>query len=249
MHKPLLVANWKMNLGISASALLAKEIASHYKNNSSYDLWLAPSYTAIEATIKASASSGIKIGAQNVHWEKSGAFTGEISVAILQELGASFSLIGHSERRHIFYESDEMLAKRAECALNNNLTIIYCIGETLQERTENKTIQVLEQQLSPLINLIKKFTSKNIVIAYEPVWAIGTGKVATIEDIQIAHGFISKKVSDCTGEIVPRLLYGGSVTAENFQDIINLDVVDGALVGGASLSVEKFLPLMRICSV
>ena len=243
----IVAGNWKMNLGCAASAALAGELITKISVLKRSSVWLAPSAIALEATAKAVAGSAIKIGAQNVHQAKSGAFTGEISVAMAREVSCSFSLIGHSERRSLFCESNTQCAERALGALSQELIVVFCIGETLAEREAGQTLNVAVQQLQPLLSAIKPGDVSKLIIAYEPVWAIGTGKVASTEQIAETHHQIDQHVritlgADC---YIP-ILYGGSVTADNFAEIIKLDHVSGALVGGASLSIEKFSPLIDI---
>lgn len=245
--KPLLVANWKMNLGVAESVALAKVIGNAYENSSKYSLWLAASFPAIAASAQAIDGTGIWAGAQNIHWANQGAFTGEVSGPMLCEIGAKFAIVGHSERRHVFLEDDAMVARRAAAGLANKLAVIYCVGETLAQREKGKTLEVLSEQLKPINNLLGQITSENFVLAYEPVWAIGTGKVASLNDIVEAHQHIRKTINSLTKNApLIRILYGGSVAPDNFSDMYSIEEVDGALVGGASLSIEKFSKLMTV---
>jgi triosephosphate isomerase len=240
----LLTANWKMNLGLESSAALCTRLAENFKSLKKSEIWLAPSFPAISEVKKAGVGSDIKVGAQNAHWAESGAFTGEVSCAVLKECGAEFVIIGHSERRHIFHETCETAFQRAEAVVNSQLTLIFCIGETLEEREAGKTETILANQLSklPVIHLQR---SSEVILAYEPVWAIGTGKTANVKEIAGAHAFIkhfwlAQKSGPC-----PRILYGGSVTSENIGDISKVENVAGALIGGASNSYSTFSAIIE----
>jgi triosephosphate isomerase len=210
---------------------------------------VAPSFVSIPACIEAARGSVIEVGAQNVCEQGKGAFTGEVSVSMLKECGASFAIVGHSERRALYGESDALCVERAAFALANDLEVLFCIGETLAEREANATASVLERQLAPLLARVSSgLSTTHLIVAYEPVWAIGTGKVASPEMIAATHKDIrSLLVGVSDGDAVP-VLYGGSVTADNFAEICAIETVDGALVGGASLSVEKFWPLVEIAA-
>lgn len=233
------VGNWKAQLTPDACASLAKEL-SGLKSPSDCNVWVAPPTTGFNSVISTLKGTSIKVGSQNV-WPKSGAFTGETTLASLKEIGASFSLVGHSERRHVFGESIALTEDRCLGALAENFTIIFCVGETLTERESNQTNKIIENQLSGVITRATSEQKKNLIIAYEPVWAIGTGKVATIDQIAVVHAFISTM----TGGSLP-ILYGGSVTPENFGEILNVPNVDGGLIGGASLKVESFSKLVQL---
>ena len=237
----MVVANWKMSLSIGGSAALAAQIAKLDARASSCAIGVAPSYTAIATCATALKDTVISLGAQNVCQFESGAYTGEISALTLSELGCSFALIGHSERRHIYAETIELCAARAKMALAAELEIIFCVGETLAQRQANQTSAVLEAQLAPLLELLKLDHQRNrVTIAYEPVWAIGTGVVAKTQQIADAHELIAK----FCGNDLP-ILYGGSVTPENFAAILDIPNVSGGLIGGASLDAAKFSALVE----
>jgi triosephosphate isomerase len=190
-------------------------------------------------------SSLVEYGAQNVHHEPSGAFTGEISVPMIRDYGGGFSLVGHSERRLLFGESENLLAQRLEGALHQGLPVVYCIGETLVERESGATESVLETQCETITHLVERF-SHLITLAYEPVWAIGTGKVASPQEIETAHKKIkSLLVGNCSDQTPSRVLYGGSVKADNIKSLLEIPEVDGVLVGGASLNIDTFRPLFQ----
>jgi triosephosphate isomerase len=181
-----------------------------------------------------------------VHWAKTGAFTGETSPLFLKELNITFSLVGHSERRTYFGETSETVAMRAEAGLAEGLTVIVCVGETEGERSGGSTEKVLEEQLQPILARLSASHAPRVVIAYEPVWAIGTGKVASLEDIATTHRFIQQRWNAQGYDCPPTILYGGSVNPQNFADILALKEVDGALVGGASIKLDQWLELIRI---
>lgn len=249
MQKRLLVGNWKMNLGAEQAKELVHGLQPLSSTLKHSEVWIAAPFVHLAALSHVlSGRSFIKLGAQNVHWEKSGAFTGEISVPMLKELGVTFSLVGHSERRHLFSESDQLAASRSQVA-GADFKIIFCVGETLAERESGKTEAVLERQLKALTDKASTQNKSAIILAYEPVWAIGTGKVASAEDIQSAHSFIDSFWREHAGGAATPILYGGSVAPDNFQLISQIPLVAGALVGGASLSLEKFSKLIQIAEM
>jgi triosephosphate isomerase len=223
----LIAGNWKMFKGpAETEAFLAAFVPPR-----GVDVVVCPPYTSLREAV----ASGLSVYAQNVHWEREGAFTGEVSPAMLLELGVTGSIVGHSERRQHFGETDEGVARRAACALESGLGVIACVGETEDEREAGRTEEVLRRQISVLAE------HDELVIAYEPVWAIGTGKTATREQAQEAHAFIK-------GLIDRPVLYGGSVKPENAEDLLVQADVDGALVGGASLEVDSFTAICEIAA-
>ncbi len=245
----ILIANWKMNLSSVAAAKLASELAAFSKNLLAAEVWIAPAFTAIPALQQILSKSTIRLGAQNAHWEKSGAFTGEISTEMLAELGVSFALIGHSERRHIFGETDELVTKRA-LGILPVLKTVFCIGETLADREQGRTNAVLEKQLRIFLTELDPALHNNIIFAYEPVWAIGTGKIPALVEIQAAHSYISSLWQQQHHRLpTPPILYGGSITPENFADICSIDGVAGGLVGGASLDFNKFSKIISAAEI
>jgi triosephosphate isomerase (TIM) len=246
--KNIIAGNWKMNLGLKASEALALTLRGLSDNLKKSEIWIAPSAIALAATTQALKGSAIRVGSQNVCAQKAGAFTGEVSVAMLQEIAVSFALVGHSERRSLYAESIDQCVARAFGAIEQGLDVVFCVGESLSERESGSTFEVVSAQLKPLLEALKNNGSvRSLVIAYEPVWAIGTGKVATTEQIAETHRDIHQLLSQyTTPETVVPILYGGSVTADNFASIIALEHVSGALVGGASLLYEKFAPLLEI---
>lgn len=243
--KNYIVANWKMNLLAADSARLASAFKEISRNLKKSEIWAAASATAIPAVSEVLKDSNVRYGAQNVYAPE-GAFTGEVSVSMLKEFGCTFAVVGHSERRHVFGESDSLTAKRASLAMQSEFSVIFCIGETLSEREGGDTEAVLARQMTPLIESTKELNQSLLLIAYEPVWAIGTGKVATLEEIEGAHSFVEKFWHSKAQATCPPILYGGSVSPDNFGPIIKIQNVGGALVGGASLTREKFGALVEI---
>ncbi len=223
----LIAGNWKMYKGPAETAEFCIELKRQLPELESIDVAVCPPFASLVVAVQILAGTDVAVAAQNVHWEDEGAFTGEVSAPMLRELGVYGAIVGHSERRQSFGETDETTAKRARAALEAGLSVIACVGETEAEREAGETEAVLRRQVSVLE------AEDNLVVAYEPVWAIGTGKSATPEMAQEAHALI-KSILD-----VP-VLYGGSVKPENAAELLALPDVDGALVGGASLDVESF---------
>ena len=249
-RKPLIAGNWKMNLSISEALTLVQTLREELPAINTPDVLVAPPFTFLSSIWEIIKGSGILLGAQNMHWEDSGAFTGEISGKMLKEVGCSHVILGHSERRHIFMETDDMIAKKVHKAFHIGLTPILCIGETLEEREAGNTFHVLEKQLAgSLAPIIKEASPPNdLILAYEPVWAIGTGKTATPSQAQEAHKFVRQWVAENFDEKTAqeiRILYGGSVKPENISSLMAMPDIDGALVGGASLKAESFLGIIR----
>jgi triosephosphate isomerase len=237
-----------MNKTPSEAQLFANSLVNALAGFNSFDIYIAPVFVALDRVREVVSSSNIKLAAQNMYYEDSGAFTGEVSPKMLKELGVQAVIIGHSERRRIFGETDELINKKIKKALAESLTPIFCIGETLEERQKGLTFCVLEKQVREGLYGINAEEVKRVVIAYEPVWAIGTGVVATPEQAQEAHEFVrsllAKIYSDEVAQSVT-ILYGGSVTPENFFGLFVKPDIDGALVGGASLK-ESFVELAKI---
>ena len=212
------------------------------------EIMVAPPFTALYVASQELVGSNIKLGAQNVHWEKKGAFTGEISPLMLKECGVIYVILGHSERRHIFGEDDAMIRRRLAGALSAGLRPILCVGETLEERERGETLQVLERQIKEGLASFKTGELKDLVVAYEPVWAIGTGRTATPEQAEEAQAYIRKLLAQGWGAAWAeevRLLYGGSVKPENIASLMAQPNVDGVLVGGASLDPQTFAQIVK----
>ncbi|MEN1759827.1 triose-phosphate isomerase [Anoxynatronum sibiricum] len=247
MRIPLIAGNWKMNLGCVQGTELVRKI---YEELGDTDVEVAvccpaPLLCCMAIELK---DTPIRLGAQNMHWEDAGAFTGEVSAAMLKEAGVHYVILGHSERRQIFGETDEMINKKTKKALEKQLVPIVCIGETLEERETDKTFEVLTQQLKKDLEGLTEEAVAELVIAYEPVWAIGTGRTATPEQANEAVGFIRSQLEQAYGDDISekiRILYGGSVKADNATEIMNCEEIDGALVGGASLKAEEFLGIIH----
>jgi triosephosphate isomerase len=248
MNAPLVVGNWKMHGTRSECSSLARKIALGLgKNPSRAEVVLAPPYTSLKSVKQAIRNSRIALAGQNSHWQENGAFTGEVSPSMLRDVGCAFVILGHSERRHIFHESDETVAKKTVAALRNGLRPILCVGETLEERSGGRTAGVIGRQLRIALKEVAKSDICKLEIAYEPVWAIGTGRNATPEQISQVHGrirrFMAAKFDRTKGSRV-RILYGGSVKPENARSLATTPEVNGLLVGGASLKAETFLPVI-----
>jgi triosephosphate isomerase len=247
MKKILIAGNWKMNMTPTESLVLVQSIIEGIKNKKiDFDILVCPPFTSIDAVSKILSGTKINIGAQNCHYEAKGAFTGEISIPMLKNLGCKYVIIGHSERRTYFFEKDELVNKKARAVLESGLKPIICIGEKLHEREENKTFDVLKRQVEIGLGGIETGSCKQIVIAYEPVWAIGTGISAEPEQIQEAHAFIKKELIRVLGNNASDIpvLYGGSLTDENAKSILELEDVNGGLIGGASLKSMIFLSII-----
>ncbi len=247
MRKKLFAANWKMNLTpTEARALLAAIRAAldplAAKLARDREVMVAPAFPVLPAAAQALAGSSIALGAQNMHFEEKGAFTGEVSAAMLRTLGVTYVIVGHSERRHLFLESDEMVGKRAAAVVTARMVPILCVGETADERDHGHTLAVVLRQLQAGLTGIPADPARRVVIAYEPVWAIGTGRTATPEQAAIVHGAIRDALRDrfaAAADDLP-ILYGGSVTPDNVDSLMAKPDIDGALVGGASLKADSF---------
>lgn len=243
MRKPFISANWKMNKTIEETEEFINSFLPMVKDITAVDILIAPPFTSLQAVARLLKATNIKLGAQNVFYEEKGAFTGEISPAMLLSAGCSHVIIGHSERRQYFMETDEVVNKKIKTARKNGLEVILCIGESLKEREENKTFEVLDRQLT---GSLKDTDLNGMTIAYEPIWAIGTGKTATKEQANEAHAFIRgwlKKNREGAEKL--RILYGGSVTPESIESLMSEPEVDGALVGGASMKPDSFAKIVK----
>lgn len=247
-RKPYIAGNWKMNLDRARALDLVKTIKGRLGDGTEKEVAIfSPSVFLADVSAVAQGSP-LGIGGQNFFYESEGPYTGEISAHMLREVGADRALIGHSERRHFFRELDEWMGKKVRAALANHLLPVLCIGETIEERRANRTERVLKKQLESGLEFVQPNDMHRVTIAYEPVWAIGTGEVATPEQIASAHAAIRKwvrqKLGDSAAEIV-RILYGGSVKPDNIDGLMAEPDIDGALVGGASLEVESFTRIVE----
>jgi triosephosphate isomerase len=243
MRTPFIAANWKMYKTVHESVAFVKEFRSLVKNVTDVEIVLAPPFTALHSAAEAARSTNVGIAGQNLHWEREGAFTGEISAGMLKEAGAEYVIIGHSERRRLFGETDQTVNRKLVAALGASLTPIVCIGETLEEREADQTLPVLDRQIKDGLDGLTADQAVSLVIAYEPVWAIGTGRNATPAQAGEAHAHIRGRLRQWFGGGAAdgcHVIYGGSVKPDNIHDLIVLPDVDGALVGGASLEVRAF---------
>jgi triosephosphate isomerase len=224
-----------------------KELRLVVKDITEVEIVIAPPFTAIHAAAEAARNSPIGIAAQDLHWMKEGAFTGEVAPAMIKEAGAEYVIIGHSERRRLFGETDEIVHRKTIAALEAGLTAIVCVGETLEERERNETLGVLERQVAEGLKGLTPMQVGDLVIAYEPVWAIGTGRNATADQAQEAHAHIRGLLSAVFGPEAAShcdIIYGGSVKPDNIRELVSQSDVDGALVGGASLDVKSFAAII-----
>ena len=249
MRKKILAANWKMNLTHSEAESYLQSFVTEIRDFSDVDVVIIPSFTAIPAALAASERiQTIRIGAQNMHWEKSGAFTGEISATMLRALYVRYVILGHSERRSLFGETDEIVNRKVKAALDAGLRPIFCIGESLHERDSNQFKQVLEGQIRKGLEGVSPRDLTEVVLAYEPCWAIGTGRTAAPAEAEEAHAFIRSvlaALSDgATAERI-RIQYGGSVKPDNVESLMREKNIDGLLVGGASLDPRSFAQIIR----
>lgn len=247
-RRPLIAGNWKMYKTCEEAAETAKLLLNYLDTPpKGIDIMIAPPFTALGAVASVVKGTCISLGAQNLHWEKEGAFTGEISAPMLLSCGCRYVIIGHSERRHIFKESDEEVNSKIKAALSHGLIPILCVGETESEREQKKTFSVLDKQAKKGLEGLSQSELGMLVIAYEPVWAIGTGKTATTEQAQEAHaylrGILERQFDKHLAKTV-RILYGGSVKPNNIGALMAMPDVDGALVGGASLKADSFRDLV-----
>ena len=250
-RKPYIAGNWKMNLDRSKSLVLIKTVKGRIGdgNDREVAVFVPAIYLADVGAV--AQGSPLGVGGQNLWYEENGAFTGELAPRMLREVGADRVLIGHSERRHVFHEPSDWMGRKVRAALDADLLPIYCIGETLSDRKANRTDRVLKKQLEAGFELVKSEDAHRITIAYEPVWAIGTGETATLDQVDAAHATIRKWLTQkVAGEAeTVRILYGGSVKPDNARDLMALESVDGLLVGGASLAPESFLPIIEYDSM
>ena len=246
-RKKLIAGNWKMNKTSADAAALVQEVVGLVGRQTEVDVVVCPPFTSLESVGKALEGSTVKLGAQNMHFEASGAFTGEISAPMLRALFATHVILGHSERRAYFGETDALINKKVVAALKNQLRPILCVGETLAEREAGTTLKVVQTQLEAGLEGVSKELAPSVVIAYEPVWAIGTGKVATTEQAQEVHAFIRGLLTKLFTEPVAqklRILYGGSMKPANAPELLAQKDIDGGLIGGASLEARSFVELV-----
>lgn len=248
---PIAAGNWKLNNTIAQTTQYFKDLLIHKHTIRDCEVIIAPVALSLPAAAEAVKGSYLQLSAQNCYHKNSGAFTGELSPALIKDAGAYYSLVGHSERRTYFKENDKDFSLKNKALIDEGLTPIFCIGETLEQREAGKVENVLESQLTYGLEGVD-VNSRNFIIAYEPVWAIGTGRVASKIDAQNAHAFVRNVIEKLYGNEIAqsvRILYGGSVTAENVEELIAQNDIDGALVGGASLTPAKFIPIINAIEV
>ena len=255
MRKPFIAGNWKMNLNHNEASGFINELSLKFGNKNDITIAVCPPFTSISSTAAAieacrveNKAFDIKIGAQNMYYEKNGAFTGEISADMLKALGTEYVIIGHSERRVIFKEDDELVNRKIKAALSNGLKPILCVGESLETREKGKAVDFTLNQVQSGLNSVSADEMTNITIAYEPIWAIGTGKTATPEDAQHMCSSIRMKVEAMYKKDIAEntvIQYGGSVKPSNISEIMAMPDIDGALVGGASIKTDDFLALIN----
>lgn len=247
MRKPIIAGNWKMNLSINDAIKFIQEVKNEVSNTDVEPVICAP-FTFLKDLKEATKGTNIKIGAQNMHFEDSGAFTGEISAPMLKELDIDYCVVGHSERRQYFAETDETINKKLKQAFKYDIIPILCVGETLEERETGKTNDIVKSQVVADIEGLDKELISKLVIAYEPIWAIGTGKTATSQQANEVISYIREVVKELYNDEISeniRIQYGGSVKPDNVEEIMNQSDIDGALVGGASLKPSDFIKLVN----
>jgi triosephosphate isomerase len=250
-RKKLIAGNWKMNKTSADAVSLARELVAAVGTQPDVEIVICPPFTALEVVAKAIDGSLIKLGAQNMHFEASGAFTGEVSAPMLRAIFTTHVILGHSERRSLFGETDELVNKKLLAALKNQLRPILCVGESLAEREAGSTLKVVQTQTERGLEGVSKDQASTLIVAYEPVWAIGTGKVATTEQAQEVHAFIRGLLTKHYGEAVAqkvRILYGGSMKPANAPELLAQKDIDGGLIGGASLESRSFVELIKAAS-
>ncbi|HVO73167.1 MAG TPA: triose-phosphate isomerase [Ignavibacteriaceae bacterium] len=249
MRKKVIAGNWKMNNDLNGSKDLITKLVNGLKNQKyNCDVIICPPFTSLEQAGSLLKGSSIKLGAQNMHEAENGAYTGEVSASMIKSAGSEYVILGHSERRTIFKEQDELINKKLKAALKSGLKPIFCIGETLEEREKNITNEVLKRQVTKGLEGISEQELKNIIIAYEPVWAIGTGRTATPAQAEDAHNFIRNLIKEkysnkAADDII--IQYGGSVKPDNSGELLSQPDIDGALVGGACLKADSFIAIIK----
>ncbi len=248
MRKPIVAGNWKMNKTVAEALALVEGIKAELGDVQNVDVVVCPPFTALYAVRQAINGTAIDLGAQNAHWEKSGAYTGEVSVEMLREVGCHYVILGHSERRQYFKETDEMINRKAKAVLAAGLFPIVCVGETLEEREAGRTEQVVTAQVRGSLAGLSANDLLRTVIAYEPVWAIGTGRTATPQQAQEVHALIRRLLAELADPHVAqsvRIQYGGSVKPSNAKELFSQPDIDGGLIGGASLEARSFIDIVR----
>ncbi len=252
MRIPVIAGNWKMNKTIVESVSLVKELKDFVRGTKGVDIVVCPPFTSLWVVKEIINGTNIHLGAQNMYWETKGAFTGETSSLMLKDVGCEYVILGHSERRQYFKEASEEVAKKTKAALSVNLTPIVCVGENLEERERGKTESIIEQEIKALFPKIDSTLAARIIVAYEPIWAIGTGRSSSSQDANLIIKFIRELFSSEYGSKVAeriRILYGGSVNPKNISEFINESDIDGALVGGVSLHALSFSQIVKATEI
>jgi len=252
MRIPIIVGNWKMNNTAVESVALVKELKDFIHEIKGVDIVVCPPFTSLGVAKEIINKTNIHLGAQNMYWEAKGAFTGEISPSMLKDMGCEYVILGHSERREHFKETSEEVAKKAKAAFSSNLIPITCVGENLKDKENGKTKNIIEQEVKALFREIDSSLAERIIMAYEPIWAIGTGKSASSQDANLISKFIRELFSSEYGNKVAeqiRILYGGSVNPKNIGELMNESDIDGVLVGGASLNALTFSQIIKAAEI
>jgi triosephosphate isomerase len=250
MRKKIVAGNWKMNKTLVESQALITEIRGIVRdeNTNNAEVIICPTFLALTSASKLLDGSTVKLGAQNCHFEESGAYTGELSASMLKSVGVSHVIIGHSERRQYFYETNELLAKKTTAAVTQGLTVLFCVGETLQEREYGSHFDIIKSQISEGLFHLNAKDMSLVVVAYEPVWAIGTGLTASSEQAEEVHAFIRSLLTEKFGETISEevsILYGGSVKPDNAAELFSKKNIDGGLIGGAALKARDFFDIIK----
>lgn len=251
MRRPMIAGNWKMYKNVTEALELANGIKRSAYDIENVEIVICPPFTDLSEVSEILVDSNIGLGAQNCYWEKEGAFTGEVSASMLRSVGCNYVIIGHSERRKFFGETDETVNKKIKAAIDSGLIPIFCVGETLEEREKGKTLQVVKTQVTNGLKGFDEGYLETLIIAYEPVWAIGTGKTATPAQAQEVHAMIRDLLKDLfSGDFsgAVRILYGGSVKPDNIEELMKAGDIDGGLIGGASLKTEGFVDIIKSTS-
>ena len=248
MRTPVIAGNWKMYKTADEAGEFVREFLPLVRDAEGVEIVLAPPFPSLAAVAALTRGTGVGVASQNVHFAEEGAYTGEVSARMVREAGAGYAIVGHSERRQYFAETDELVNRKVRAALTEGIVPILCLGETLAERESGKTIEVVERQIRAGLAEVPASTAGKILVAYEPVWAIGTGKTATPDQAQEVHAFLRDTLKNIRGEEAGnsvRILYGGSVKPENIADLMGREDIDGALVGGASLKPSSFAKIVK----
>ena len=249
LRRLLIAGNWKMNKTVPESEEFSRELKNATARFKKVGILICPAFVALKSVSDTIHGSNVNLGAQNMHFEESGAFTGDVSTSMLESAGCTHVIIGHSERRHVFGETDDMLNKKLKKAIASTLTPIFCVGEKIEDRKADRTEHLVGEQIEKGFAGVSADQAQKVVIAYEPVWAIGTGETATPQQAEDVHAFIRKQLAEMYGrEVADKIIiqYGGSVKPSNANDLLSQENIDGALIGGASLKLDSFVEIIEI---